>query len=96
MPQLLLLPPGEPGLLLTRVLGRHPFLGYRGPRELSERKLVRRVRCPDDIYYNSGDVLSMDREGFLYFHDRLGDTFRSWEGIVGAGLEGGATGACWS
>ncbi|XP_036129769.1 bile acyl-CoA synthetase [Molossus molossus] len=71
--------PGEPGLLLTRVLGRHPFLGYRGPRELSERKLVRKVRCPDDIYYNSGDVLSMDREGFLYFHDRLGDTFR-WKG----------------
>ncbi|XP_045704857.1 bile acyl-CoA synthetase [Phyllostomus hastatus] len=71
--------PGEPGLLLSRVLGRHPFLGYRGPRELSERKLVRKVRRPDDVYYNSGDVLSMDREGFLYFRDRLGDTFR-WKG----------------
>ncbi|XP_024425944.2 long-chain fatty acid transport protein 5 isoform X2 [Desmodus rotundus] len=71
--------PGEPGLLLTRVVGRHPFLGYRGPRELSERKLVRKVRRPDDVYYNSGDVLSMDREGFLYFRDRLGDTFR-WKG----------------
>ncbi|XP_054566191.1 long-chain fatty acid transport protein 5 isoform X3 [Eptesicus fuscus] len=71
--------PGEPGLLLTRVLGRNPFLGYRGPRELSERKLVRKVRRPDDIYYNTGDVLSVDREGFLYFHDRLGDTYR-WKG----------------
>nr|KAF6411776.1 solute carrier family 27 member 5 [Rousettus aegyptiacus] len=71
--------PGEPGLLLTRVLRRSPFLGYRGPRELSERKLVRDVRRPGDIYYNSGDVLSMDLEGFLYFHDRLGDTFR-WKG----------------
>ncbi|XP_011382952.1 bile acyl-CoA synthetase [Pteropus vampyrus] len=71
--------PGEPGLLLTRVLGRSPFLGYRGPRELSERKLVRDVRRPGDIYYNSGDVLSMDLEGFLYFQDRLGDTFR-WKG----------------
>ncbi|KAK1329571.1 hypothetical protein QTO34_009753 [Cnephaeus nilssonii] len=79
--------PGEPGLLLTRVLGRNPFLGYRGPRELSERKLVRKVRRPDDIYYNTGDVLSVDREGFLYFHDRLGDTYRCW-----AGLRGGATG----
>lgn len=77
MPQLLLPPLGEPGLLLTRVLGRSPFLGYRGPRELSERKLVRDVRRPGDIYYNSGDVLSMDLEGFLYFQDRLGDTFRS-------------------
>nr|KAF6272752.1 solute carrier family 27 member 5 [Pipistrellus kuhlii] len=71
--------PGEPGLLLTRVLRRNPFLGYRGPRELSERKLVRKVRRPDDVYYNTGDVLSMDREGFLYFHDRLGDTYR-WKG----------------
>ncbi|XP_019488903.1 PREDICTED: bile acyl-CoA synthetase [Hipposideros armiger] len=71
--------PGEPGLLLAQVLGRHPFVGYRGPRELSERKLVRDVRRHGDVYYNSGDVLSMDREGFLYFRDRLGDTFR-WKG----------------
>ncbi|KAL2762650.1 bile acyl-CoA synthetase isoform 2 precursor, partial [Daubentonia madagascariensis] len=71
--------PGEAGLLLTQVLGRHPFLGYRGPRELSERKLVRDVRRTGDVYYNSGDVLAMDREGFLYFGDRLGDTFR-WKG----------------
>ncbi|XP_032983584.1 long-chain fatty acid transport protein 5 isoform X5 [Rhinolophus ferrumequinum] len=71
--------PGEPGLLLSQVLGRHPFVGYHGPRELSERKLVRDVRRHGDVYYNSGDLLSMDREGFLYFCDRLGDTFR-WKG----------------
>ncbi|XP_031313318.1 long-chain fatty acid transport protein 5 isoform X2 [Camelus dromedarius] len=69
--------PGEAGLLLTQVLGRQPFLGYRGARELSERKLVRNVRRPNDVYYNSGDVLTVDREGFLCFRDRLGDTFRS-------------------
>ncbi|XP_005414455.1 PREDICTED: bile acyl-CoA synthetase [Chinchilla lanigera] len=71
--------PGEPGLLLTKVLSRSPFMGYRGPRELSERKLVRGVRRPGDLYYNTGDVLAMDHEGFFYFHDRLGDTFR-WKG----------------
>ncbi|XP_006218738.2 long-chain fatty acid transport protein 5 [Vicugna pacos] len=71
--------PGEAGLLLSQVLGRQPFLGYRGARELSERKLVRNVRRPNDVYYNSGDVLTVDREGFLYFRDRLGDTFR-WKG----------------
>ncbi|XP_021568979.1 bile acyl-CoA synthetase [Carlito syrichta] len=71
--------PGEAGLLLTRVVGHHPFLGYRGPRELSERKLVQDVRRQGDVYYNTGDVLAMDREGFLYFRDRLGDTFR-WKG----------------
>lgn len=71
--------PGEAGLLLTQVLRHQPFLGYRGPRELSEKKLVKNVRRPNDLYYNTGDVLAMDHEGFLYFHDRLGDTFR-WKG----------------
>ncbi|KAM7232726.1 hypothetical protein CapIbe_014862 [Capra ibex] len=71
--------PGEAGLLLTQVLRHQPFLGYRGPRELSEKKLVKNVRRPNDLYYNTGDVLVMDHEGFLYFHDRLGDTFR-WKG----------------
>lgn len=82
----LLLPPGEPGLLLTKVVSHQPFVGYRGPRELSERKLVRNVRQSGDVYYNTGDVLAMDREGFLYFRDRLGDTFRSEAGFLRAGL----------
>ncbi|CAI9161216.1 unnamed protein product [Rangifer tarandus platyrhynchus] len=71
--------PGEAGLLLTQVLRHQPFLGYRGPRELSEKKLVKNVRRTNDLYYNTGDVLAMDHEGFLYFRDRLGDTFR-WKG----------------
>ncbi|VTJ81997.1 Hypothetical predicted protein [Marmota monax] len=71
--------PGEAGLLLTRVLGRHPFLGYRGPREQSKRKLVSDVRRRGDVYFNTGDVLALDAAGFLYFRDRLGDTFR-WKG----------------
>ncbi|XP_069313157.1 long-chain fatty acid transport protein 5 isoform X2 [Eulemur rufifrons] len=71
--------PGEAGILLAQVVGRQPFMGYRGPRELSERKLVRDVRRTGDVYYNSGDVLAVDREGFVYFRDRLGDTFR-WKG----------------
>ncbi|XP_037674848.1 bile acyl-CoA synthetase isoform X1 [Choloepus didactylus] len=71
--------PGEAGLLVTRVTNLSPFLGYRGSRELSEQKLVRDVRRRGDVYFNTGDVLAMDREGFLYFRDRLGDTFR-WKG----------------
>lgn len=66
--------------MLTRVLGRHPFLGYRGPREQSTRKLVSDVRRRGDVYFNTGDVLALDGAGFLYFRDRLGDTFRSGPG----------------
>ncbi|CAH7399458.1 long-chain fatty acid transport protein 5 [Phodopus roborovskii] len=71
--------PGEAGLLLTKVLKSQPFLGYRGSQEQSKRKLVTDVRRIGDLYYNTGDVLSLDSEGFLYFRDRLGDTFR-WKG----------------
>lgn len=70
---------GEAGLLLTKVLKSQPFLGYRGPQEQSKRKLVTDVGRRGDLYYNTGDVLSLDREGFFYFRDRLGDTFR-WKG----------------
>lgn len=87
------------------MLRHQPFLGYRGPRELSEKKLVKNVRRPNDLYYNTGDVLAMDHEGFLYFRDRLGDTFRyrgaprgglgSGRGLSyqGAGLDGQEAGA---
>ncbi|XP_029414344.1 bile acyl-CoA synthetase isoform X2 [Nannospalax galili] len=71
--------PGEAGLLLTQVQKHHPFLGYRGPREQSKRKLVSDVRRLGDLYFNTGDVLALDEEGFFYFRDRLGDTFR-WKG----------------
>uniref|UniRef100_A0A673I8W5 long-chain-fatty-acid--CoA ligase n=1 Tax=Sinocyclocheilus rhinocerous TaxID=307959 RepID=A0A673I8W5_9TELE len=32
-----------------------------------------------DLYFNSGDLLRIDKDKFVYFHDRVGDTFR-WKG----------------
>lgn len=71
--------PGEPGLLLTQVRKHQPFMGYRGNQEQSKKKLVADVRRVGDLYFNTGDVLACDAEGFFYFRDRLGDTFR-WKG----------------
>ncbi|XP_055463323.1 long-chain fatty acid transport protein 5 isoform X2 [Psammomys obesus] len=70
--------PGEAGLLLTQIRKHSPFLGYRSQEE-SKKKLATNVRRKGDLYYNTGDVLVLDQEGFFYFQDRLGDTFR-WKG----------------
>ncbi|GFO36883.1 long-chain fatty acid transport protein 3, partial [Plakobranchus ocellatus] len=71
---------GEPGLLLSKVPDhlRDKKL-YKASVEETEKKLVRDVFVPGDAYMNYGDAFVLDKEYFIYFHDRLGDTFR-WKG----------------
>lgn len=53
-----------------------PFVGYAKSNEQTEKKKLRDVFVKGDIYFNSGDLLKIDHEGFVYFQDRIGDTFR--------------------
>src|SRR4029077_12565359 len=48
-------------------------------REATERKLVRDAFEPGDAWFRTGDLLRCDAEGYYYFIDRIGDTFR-WKG----------------
>jgi fatty-acyl-CoA synthase len=72
----------EPGELLGRIgsgrsmAGR--FEGYTSP-EATERKILRDVFKKGDAWFRSGDLLSRDEDGYYYFVDRIGDTFR-WKG----------------
>lgn len=68
--------PGEPGLLVAPVSQQSPFLGYAGGPELARGKLLMDVFRPGDVFFNTGDLLVCDDQGFLRFHDRTGDTFR--------------------
>ncbi|XP_071321706.1 long-chain fatty acid transport protein 2 [Trachinotus anak] len=70
---------GEAGILVTPLTAMNQFLGYAGNKVQSEKKLVRDVFKAGDIYFNTGDLLLHDHRDFLYFHDRIGDTFR-WKG----------------
>ncbi|XP_077620448.1 long-chain fatty acid transport protein 2 isoform X2 [Crocuta crocuta] len=73
------IPKGEVGLLICRITQFTPFSGYTGESTQTERKKLRDVFKKGDLYFNSGDLLMIDHENFIYFHDRVGDTFR-WKG----------------
>ncbi|XP_045156370.2 long-chain fatty acid transport protein 2-like [Mercenaria mercenaria] len=69
---------GEPGLLLVTMPEMNVQV-YKGSREINEKKLLRNVLKEGDCYFNLGDMLVLDADYFLYFKDRIGDTFR-WKG----------------
>eukprot|EP00063_Salmo_salar_P025912 XP_014000747.1 PREDICTED: long-chain fatty acid transport protein 6-like isoform X1 [Salmo salar] len=70
---------GETGLLVAPVSVMNPFLGYAGNTLQSEKKLLRDVFKEGDVYFNTGDLMLQDHRDFVYFRDRIGDTFR-WKG----------------
>jgi fatty-acyl-CoA synthase len=74
---------GEVGEAIGRVLDgpaafRSRFEGYTS-EEASENRIVRNVFEPGDAWYRTGDLMRKDDEGYFYFVDRIGDTFR-WKG----------------
>lgn len=71
-----LLPAGETGLLVAKIGERAPFSGYARNNQQTEKKKLKDVFVKGDLYFNSGDLLKIDSEGFVFFQDRIGDTFR--------------------
>lgn len=61
---------------MGKVTDRSPFIGYAGNKLQTEKKRLRDVLKKGDLYFNTGDLLRFDRENFVYFQDRVGDTFR--------------------
>jgi fatty-acyl-CoA synthase len=74
--------PDEAGEALGRIgamedAGR-PFEGYADAAATDE-KIARNVLEAGDAWFRTGDLMRRDREGFYYFVERLGQTFR-WKG----------------
>lgn len=64
------------GLIASDV--RHDYTGYADQAE-SEKKVLTDVFARGDRWFRTGDLMRQDSEGYFYFVDRLGDTFR-WKG----------------
>jgi fatty-acyl-CoA synthase len=73
--------PGEPG----EVIGLIPASGTLGTFEgytdesATAKKVLRDVFEKGDTWFRTGDLMRCDEEGYFYFVDRTGDTFR-WKG----------------
>ncbi|XP_034144332.1 very long-chain acyl-CoA synthetase isoform X1 [Esox lucius] len=70
---------GEAGLLISQISQKAPFIGYARDPKQTEKKRLHDVFVKGDQYFNTGDLLWIDEENFIYFQDRIGDTFR-WKG----------------
>ena len=74
---------GEVGEVVGQVLSdpKKPgnrFEGY-SDRDATARKILHDVIRPGDRWFRTGDLMRRDAEGYFYFVDRVGDTFR-WKG----------------
>lgn len=70
---------GEPGEMLNKVeesMKEEAFRGYYNNSASGNKRWMRDVLKPGDLWFRSGDVLREDADGRSYFVDRLGDTFR--------------------
>ncbi len=58
---------------------RFRFEGYSGDPKQTEKKILRDVFAKSDAWFRTGDLMKQDKDGYFYFVDRIGDTFR-WKG----------------
>lgn len=73
--------PGEEGQLVGRIPDGDRLLQFDGyvNKSASSKKVLRDVWKKGDRAFASGDVMVSDELGFVFFRDRIGDTYR-WKG----------------
>lgn len=75
--------PDEIGEIMGQILNdpmkpANRFEGY-ADKAATEKKILRNAFAEGDAWFRSGDLLKRDAQGYFYFIDRIGDTFR-WKG----------------
>ena len=69
---------GETGELLGEIRSddaRFRYDGYQDERA-TQKKILRNVVTKGDAWFRTGDLVRRDAQGYIYFIDRVGDTFR--------------------
>jgi len=72
--------PGEVGTAIGVIKRKHKlYRGYKDNEKATKSKIAKDVIREGDLVFLSGDLLVRDEYNYLYFVDRIGDTFR-WKG----------------
>ncbi len=75
--------PDEPGEAIGKIVSDPAMPGNRfegyADKSHDEHKILRDVFENGDAWFRTGDLLRQDAEGYFYFVDRVGDTYR-WKG----------------
>jgi len=69
---------GEAGEMIVRVTPETQFTGYTDVAA-TKKKILTDVFEQGDTYTRTGDLMKVDEGNWVYFVDRIGDTFR-WKG----------------
>ena len=77
--------PGETGMMIVKIEKTSNFLGYKDKYKTEER-VLRNIFEHEDVYFNTGDLVTLHKDNWVSFADRYGDTFR-WKGENVATLE---------
>jgi fatty-acyl-CoA synthase len=72
--------PGEVGECIGHIGSdaRSNYTGY-ADKAATEKKVLHDVFQKGDAWFRTGDLMKVDGDGYIYFVDRIGDTFR-WKG----------------
>ena len=72
--------PGEVGECVGEIGSdvRRSYSGY-ADAAATQKKVLHDVLKPGDAWFATGDLMTQDRDGYFYFVDRIGDTYR-WKG----------------
>jgi fatty-acyl-CoA synthase len=75
--------PNEVGEVIGKIINDpskpgNRFEGYANKAD-TEKKVLRDVFEKGDAWFRTGDLMKRDENGYFYFVDRIGDTFR-WKG----------------
>ena len=70
--------PGEVGEAIGMIFEEATATRFEGytSKEATSKKILRNVFREGDTWWRSGDLLRYDEDGYFWFVDRIGDTFR--------------------